>query len=115
MSSNIIYIGSKAQVAAINKQDGTTLWQTKLKGGVGQSFVSLLVEAGRVYAHTHGELFCLDGETGTVLWQNDLKGLGYDIASLASEHISSSSLPELVARRKKQAEDAAPMIQPGVG
>lgn len=106
MNSNIIYVGVKAHVAAIDRDTGEIRWQTKLKGGLssGERFVSLLVQDGRVYAHTYGELFCLDQETGEILWTNSLDGLGYDIASLAVEGRANS--PELARAvvRKKQAE-----------
>lgn len=109
MPSNIIYVGVKGHVAAIDKNDGRTLWQTKLKGAAmnGHRFVTLLVQERRVYAHTYGELFCLDAETGRVLWQNPLDGLSYDVASIATEGASSSMLPATEYQRQKQAAAAA--------
>jgi outer membrane protein assembly factor BamB len=108
MSSNLLYVGLRGQVVAIDKDTGATRWQTKLKGGLtsGERFVSLLVADGRVYAHTYGELFCLDQETGSMLWRNGLDGLGYDIATLATEGIPSSSLAALASLRKRQSADA---------
>lgn len=108
MASPIVYIGVKAHVVAIDKNDGRTLWQTKLKGGVvsGDRFVSLLVEKGRVYAHSYGELFCLESETGRILWQNPLDGLGYDIVSIASDGGSTSLPSAMEYRRGKQAAEA---------
>ncbi len=109
MSSNYLYVGTKAQVAAIDKATGSTLWQTKLKGGMasGQNFVSLLVQDGRVYAHTYGELYCLDQTTGSILWKNELKGLGYEFASLATEGIPSAMLPAIASFRSRQASTVA--------
>ena len=117
MSSNHLYLGVKAQVVAIDKNTGKTVWQTKLKGGLasGQLFVSLLVQDGRVYAHTYGELFGLDETTGAILWQNGLEGLGYDIASLATEGIPSSALPALVALQNRQSMAAATAVAAGSG
>ena len=108
MSSNLLYVGIKGQVVAIDKQTGATRWQTRLKGGLtsGERFVSLLVQDGRVYAHTYGELFCVDQETGAILWRNGLDGLGYDPATLASEGIPSSSVAALMALRKRRSGDA---------
>ena len=109
MPSNTVYIGVKGHVAAIDKSDGRTLWQTKLKSGAvsGHRFVSLLVEQTRVYAHTHGELFCLDADTGRILWNNPLDGLSYDIASIAVEGASASALPAAEYRRQKEAAAAS--------
>jgi outer membrane protein assembly factor BamB len=108
MSSNIIFVGVKGHVVAINKEDGTTLWQTKLNGGLtsGDRFVSLLVEPDKVYAHTYGELYCLATATGAILWKNALEGLSFDIASLASEGISSPSLPALAVRKRSQSDNS---------
>jgi len=116
MNPNIVYVGVKAQVAAVDKATGKTLWQTKLKGGLtsGERFVTLLVEEGHVYAHTYGELFCLDAETGEILWQNALEGLGYDIVSLASEGSSSLS-PAALAFRRAQRSGSAGVIGAGDG
>ena len=109
MQSNIVFIGVKAHVVAIDKNDGRTTWQTKLKAGAvaGERFVSLLVEDGRVYAHSYGELFCLDAETGRILWNNPLDGLSYDIATIASAGTSSSPVSAAEYRRRKEAEAAS--------
>jgi outer membrane protein assembly factor BamB len=103
MPSKVIYLGVKAHVVAVNKTDGTELWRTKLKGRLGDRFVTLFVEEARVYAHTYGELFCLDAATGGILWRNRLEGLSFDIASIASEG-SSQMIPAAVYRRKKQSD-----------
>jgi outer membrane protein assembly factor BamB len=109
MASNIIYVGLKAHVAAVDKTTGATLWKTKLKGGLtsGSPFVTLLVEEGKVYAHTYGELACLDGATGQVLWRNELSGLGYDIASIATDGKSSPSLSAFAAQKQAQSRGGA--------
>ena len=117
MSSNTVYIGLKGHVAAIDTNDGRTLWQTKLRHGAvsGHRFVSLLVEEARIFAHTHGELYCLDAETGRVLWNNPLDGLGYDIASIAVAGASASALPAAEYRRQKAAAAAAGASHGGGG
>jgi outer membrane protein assembly factor BamB len=108
MTSNTLFVGVNAHVVAIDKSTGATLWQTKLKGGLtsGARFVSLLVQDGRVYAHTYGELFCLDQETGAILWKNGLGGLGYDMATLASEGASGAPMEIIAAQRVKQTNQA---------
>ncbi len=110
MPSNILYVGTKAHVVAVDQATGQKLWQTKLKGGLtnGERFVSLLVQDGRVFAHTYGELFCLDQETGAVLWKNSLDGVGYDLATLACNGAPSSPTQAMMAAwQKKKSRDAA--------
>jgi outer membrane protein assembly factor BamB len=86
VSTEIIYLGVKTSVVAIDSSNGRALWQTQLAGTFTAShFVTLLVREGRVYAHTAGKAFCLDAQSGRVLWTNELPGLGYGIASLAVE------------------------------
>jgi len=65
-TSRTLFVGVKGHVAAISKVDGQVFWKTQLKSGfltAGDRFVTVLVEEGRVYAHTYGELFCLDAST----------------------------------------------------
>lgn len=97
MATNLIYVGVKAHVAALDQATGTIVWKTQLKSGMtgGARFVSLLVDGARVYAHTHGALFCLDARNGNVLWSNDLAGLSYDIATLATATATTSSVPAM--------------------
>ena len=109
MNPNTLYVGLKSHVAAVDKRDGRTLWKTQLKGGLtsGESFVTVLVENGRVYAHTCGELFCLDARTGAILWNNGLPGLGYGIASLATESASAPTAPGAAQAKASQASSSA--------
>ena len=103
MPTDVIYVGTKGRVAAIDRSVGTTLWQTKLAGGLTSStFVSLLVDHSRVFAHTNGTLYCLDAANGTLLWSNNLPGFGYELASLAVEGLSTT--PTGAAYAKLDAE-----------
>jgi outer membrane protein assembly factor BamB len=81
-SDNILLLGLKRTVVAVSKHDGGTLWATKLPGGVGMDFVTVLSDGAQVFAHTDGKLHCLDLANGQLLWSNELKGYGYGIASL---------------------------------
>ena len=112
---SLVYVGLKAHVAAIDPADGRTVWKTKLKGVSvsGERFVTLLVDDGRVYAHSYGELFCLDAATGHILWKNELDGLSYDIASLAVEGGKPSSPSAQQVRRKHEAAPAAAAVGAG--
>lgn len=104
--SDYIFVGTNGQVAAVDKSTGQFLWKTKIKGGFitpGTSFVTILVDGNKVYAHTSGELFCLDAASGQVLWTNDLPQMGYMLASLATTQGASSP----VARELLQKMEAA--------
>lgn len=110
MASGILYVGVKAHVLAIDQATGTTLWETKLKGGSvlsGDRFVTLLVDGNRVYAHTYGEIFCLDAQTGAERWTNPLTGLSYDVASLAVDGQTSASGAAQAYRREQRSANAA--------
>jgi outer membrane protein assembly factor BamB len=105
----ILFVGLKGHVIAFSKSDGTQLWKTELRRGVfvgGDSFVTVLAEGERVYAHTYGQLFCLDAGTGEILWFNELAGLGYDVSMLAVVGISSPSFAALVEHRRQSASES---------
>jgi outer membrane protein assembly factor BamB len=103
-TSELLFIGAKAHVAAINRRDGKLLWKTKLTGGLkisGSGFVTVLVEEGRVYAYTYGSLYCLDAANGQKLFDCEIAGLGRGIAMLAT--IGHSSPPVAAAGHELEA------------
>jgi hypothetical protein len=107
ISSNALFAGIRGHVVAIDKTTGAELWRTKLKGG---SFVSVILEDGKVYGATQGEVFCLDPTTGSELWRNKLPKLGLGIVSLAGAaggNSSSAAAAEQAAQRQRQAAAAA--------
>lgn len=97
---NLLFIGIKGRVVALDPVTGTEVWRTNLKG----DFVNIVVEKGRLYASTAGKIFCLDPATGTVLWENPLKGLGLGIVSIAS---TAQAPQSAAAAKRKQEEQAA--------
>lgn len=105
--AQLLFLGVKAHVIAIDKSTGAEIWRTQLKGGLasGDRFVTLLIEDGWVFAHTKGELFCLDAGTGAIRWQNPLPGLSYDLASIATS--SSHSAPAAALHHKQMQAAAA--------
>ena len=76
----LIFVGIKGSVLAIDRASGAILWQSHLKGG---DFVNVVLQDGDLYAATKGRLYRLDSSTGTVLWKNDLPGYGLGIISIA--------------------------------
>jgi hypothetical protein len=77
---NILVLGLKGSVLAYRRDNGQLLWNTHLKSN---GFVSIVTDLTRVYAHTHGELFCLNLLTGDGVWNDPLKGWGFDLAAMA--------------------------------
>jgi outer membrane protein assembly factor BamB len=82
-AEDIALIGVKRSAIAYRKDTGERLWTANLVSGLGESFVSLIADETRVYAHTRGELDCLDLFSGKELWRDSLAGYGYGVASLA--------------------------------
>src|SRR5262245_60672965 len=107
---NIVLLGVKRTVIAFDKDTGQRLWSRDLSSGLSGEFITVLADSARVYAHTHGEMFCLDLRTGSVLWRDELPGLGYGIASIALPGIFATS-PALAAKlqhdRSRDATSAA--------
>lgn len=85
---NAMYILSGGRVAAINKKDGSIIWEVKLRqyltGSVSISVGQLNFEDGKLYIGGSGVLLCLDAKDGALLWQNPLKGWGYGFVSMAN-------------------------------
>jgi outer membrane protein assembly factor BamB len=100
-SKNVVVLGLKGRVVAFRKDTGARLWETRLKSS---SFVTVVADDARVFAHTSGEFFCLDLQTGSQLWHDGLKGYGYDLASIALPGLP-TALPAIV--EKKRRDDAA--------
>lgn len=107
-SSSLVYLGIKGHVIALNRLTGDEVWKTELKGS---SFVQVFRDEEYLYAAARGEIFCLAPDSGQVLWHNPLKGLGWDLASLASDaplgHASDISLMATSVQRQRQAAAAA--------
>ena len=110
-SDNILLLGLKRTVVAISKHDGGTIWATKLPGGVGVDFVTVLSDGAQVFAHTDGKLHCLDLANGQLLWSNELKGYGYGIASLCfpggASAPDAAAVQNQVLRRRQQSAAAS--------
>jgi outer membrane protein assembly factor BamB len=105
---NIVILGVKRTVIAFDKQTGARLWTKELSSGLSGDFVTVVADANRVYAHTHGEIYSLDLATGSVLWHDGLTGLGYGIASIALPGVAGGITAALAARiHEDRARDAA--------
>ncbi len=103
-ASDLVYIGIKGSVLALNRTSGEQVWATHLKGS---DFVNVLVEGGKIFASCYGEVFCLDPVTGEGLWHNRLKGLGTGLATIATEDTLRSTLTTVLAEKRRRDEQAA--------
>jgi outer membrane protein assembly factor BamB len=104
-AEDIVLIGVKRSVIAYRKDSGERLWTANLASGLGESFVSLIADETRVYAHTRGELRCLDLFTGEELWRDSLAGYGHGVASVAVP--GGQCAPTAAAFEKLRQEKAA--------
>lgn len=81
------YILSHGRVAAINKKDGSIVWEIKLKAyyknGSGFGYGQISVEGTNLFVAVSGVLFCLSTKDGSLIWLNELKGWGYNFISIA--------------------------------
>ena len=76
---NLVIIGMKGSVLALDDATGQEVWHTHLKGSY---FTNVSHQGDRVFAGTRGEMFCLDARSGRVLWHNPLKGMGFGIITI---------------------------------
>jgi outer membrane protein assembly factor BamB len=104
-TSELVFIGIKGSVVALNRATGQQIWATNLKGS---DFVNVVVQDGKVLASCYGEIFSLDPPTGNVLWHNPLKGFGRGLATIAAEqHQGSGNAPVLAEKRRRDEQAAA--------
>ena len=103
-TSELVFIGIKGSVVALNRANGQQVWATHLKGS---DFVNVVLQDGAVLATCRGEIFCLDPMTGVGKWHNPLKGLGTGLATIAAEGIASLGNPLVLAQKRRRDEEAA--------
>lgn len=103
-TSELVFIGIKGSVVALNHATGKQVWATHLKGS---GFVNAVVERDRVFAICCGEVFCIDALTGDALWHNPLKGFGIGLATIATDAPARDNLTAVLAEQRRCDEEAA--------
>ena len=103
-SSELVFVGIKGSVVALNRATGQQVWVTHLKG---RDFVNVTIQQGMLLASCSGEIFCLDPPTGKALWHNPLKGFGTGLATIAPEHSAGSDNAPVLAEKRRRDEQAA--------
>jgi outer membrane protein assembly factor BamB len=107
-AEDLIFVGVKMSVVAIERATGRIVWESLLANTqMGGHFVNLFFDAGRLFAHTKGVLFCLDPATGRILWENPLKGYGYGLATFASATTPSSGVVAAIQELMNQEQASA--------
>jgi outer membrane protein assembly factor BamB len=102
--SDLVFIGIKGSVIALNRVTGRQVWATRLKGA---DFVNVVLQNEVLLASCCGEIFSLDPLTGDGLWHNPLKGFGRGLATIATEHTLGSGLAPVLAEKRRRDEEAA--------
>jgi outer membrane protein assembly factor BamB len=103
-SSDLVFIGIKGSVVALNRATGELVWKSRLKGS---EFVNVVAQGGVVLASCYGEIFCLDPLTGAALWHNALKGFGIDLATIAGEQDPGLATASVLAEKRRRDQQAA--------
>jgi outer membrane protein assembly factor BamB len=107
LSVQLVIIGIKGTVVALDRSSGAEVWRNSLKGG--SQFVNVSIDRDQIFATTSGELFCLDKTSGQTLWHNRLRGLGQGLVTVATEGASSqvAVLAEKLFQDQQQAAAVA--------
>jgi len=100
--SDLVFVGIKGSVVALNRETGVQVWATHLKG---RGFVNAVLDAGRVLAISSGEIFCLDASTGEGMWHNPLKGFGLGLSTIATESAPQGNVTAAAAMAEMQRQD----------
>jgi outer membrane protein assembly factor BamB len=104
-TSDLVYIGIKGSVVALDRATGEQVWATHLKGS---DFVNVVLDDGVILASCSGEIFCLDPLTGADRWHNRLKGFGTGLATIATElNPGHGRLAAFAEKRRRDQEAAA--------
>jgi outer membrane protein assembly factor BamB len=103
-TSDLVFVGIKGSVVALNRATGKQVWVRRLKGS---GFVNVVLDAGKVLATTSGEIFCVDPTTGQPIWYNPLKGFGFGLATIATESAPQGNITSAMAEKLRQDEEAA--------
>ena len=103
-SSDLVFIGIKGSVLALNRATGQQVWAAHLKGW---GFVNVVMQDGVILASCSGEIFCLDPLTGNGLWHNPLRGYGTGLATVAMEYTPAAVNAPVLAEKRRREQAAA--------
>lgn len=102
-TSDLVFIGIKGSVIALDRATGQQVWATHLKGW---NFVNVVIHDKAILASCSGEIFCLDSLTGNARWHSPLKGFGTGLATIAMEYNPGTVNASVVAAKRRRDEEA---------
>ena len=105
--SDLVFIGIKGSVVALNRAAGEQVWATHLKGS---DFVNVVLQDDAVLATCYGEVFCLEPLTGNALWHNPLKGFGTGLATIATAGTAQNGAATALAEKRRRDAEAAAAV-----
>jgi outer membrane protein assembly factor BamB len=112
--AKVLYILSNGRVAAINKKDGSIVWEIKLKTYLKSSmmvaFGQINVEEDKLYIGISGIMLCLNAKDGSLVWMNELKGWGYQFVSIANVNTDAASNMDIAQQQAASAAATAAII-----
>jgi outer membrane protein assembly factor BamB len=111
-TAQLVFVGIKGSVVALDRATGEQVWATHLKGW---DFVNVVLQDGGVLASCSGEIFCLDPLTGVGMWHNPLKGFGRGLATIATLCNPAEGNTAALAEKRRQDEAAAASCVVGAG
>jgi outer membrane protein assembly factor BamB len=103
-TSELVFVGIRGSLVALNRATGEQVWATRLKG---YDFVNVVLDGEELFATAAGEIFCLDPLAGDALWHNPLKGFGTGLATIAPAGGAGSEPAAVLAERHRRAQAAA--------
>ena len=106
MIEQLVFVGFKSQVVALDRESGAVVWTWKSRKGTG--YVTVLLDGDRVVVSVMGYTYCLEATTGKELWFNPLEGMGMGVVSLASVRGGMAGLLlQATAETQEQQQNAA--------
>jgi hypothetical protein len=87
--SDLVFVGFKSQVIALDRKNGQIVWRWESPKGIG--FVAVLLDGDQLVVSVNGYTYGLDPVTGKQAWFNPLEGMGTGIPCLASIYGSTST------------------------
>jgi outer membrane protein assembly factor BamB len=106
----IVYLGIKGRVLALNRANGEILWSTHLAGG---DFVTVMLDRDVVLAATKGEIFCVDAKSGDIRWRNLLPGMGLGLITIATANGNTGISASAAKRSQDEAAEEATIAATG--
>jgi len=103
-TSDLVFIGIRGSVVALDRTNGGQVWATHLKGW---DFVNVVLQNEILLASCDGEIFCLDPFTGNALWHNPLRGFGTGLSTIATDSNQASANASVLSEKRRRDQAAA--------